>query len=283
MKLAQFYPEDVLWVTEDVAKAKSDGDIDRLMRLYRDMIYYNDHHLGALIEKLKELKLYEDTFLIVTGDHGEAFGEHGFNSHGREPYDELLRVPLIMKFPFSQFHGEVSSIVQHIDIVPTLLDFLKIPTGNHRSMQGRSLLPLLRDQRPVNEYAFAEHWPGRQYVSHIAFRTEDYKLIAVRRQEVTLRQWFRDPRKLWPSPWFVYKPLSLYDLRKDPGEKINIIKEEEDRTRRFHSRVKSILRDNKNVARAFKKKGVAGGLETRDVKKVDDEVSKQLKALGYFD
>ena len=44
-----------IWVTEDVAKAKSDGDIDRLMRLYEDMIYYNDHHLGALIEKLKGL------------------------------------------------------------------------------------------------------------------------------------------------------------------------------------------------------------------------------------
>ena len=86
---------------------------------------------------------------------------------------------------------------------------------------------------PVNEYAFAEHWPGRQYVSHIAFRTEDYKLMAVRRQEVTLRQWLRDRRKLWPSPWFVYKPLSLYDLRKDPGEKVNIIQEEKDRDPTF--------------------------------------------------
>ena len=271
-------------VAEEIEAATSPSEIDLLVRLYEDMIVYNDYHLGFLIEKLKEVGLHEETFLIVTGDHGEAFGEHGFNSHGREPYDELIRVPVIMKFPFSQFYGKVSSIVQHIDIMPTLLDFLKIPTGNNRSMQGRSLLPLLRDQIPINEYAFAEHWPGRQYLSHIAIRTEEYKFMAVRRRELSLRQWFRDRKKLWPSPWFVYKPLYLYDLKEDPGEKINIIHEEKNKTRRFHSLLKRILRNNGHVAQTFEKeKGVEEGLDTKDVKKVDDEVLKQLKALGYFD
>jgi len=283
MRLAYFYPDDVIWVTEDVAKAKSDVEIDRLMRLYEDMIYYNDYHLGALIEKLKLLGLYDEALLIVTGDHGEAFGEHGFNSHGREPYDELIRVPLIMKFPFSKYHGEVSSIVQHIDIVPTIIDYLSVPKDD-MMLQGKSAMPLLREKARINEYAFTEHRPSSQYPGYISLRSQDYKCLAVRRKEVTFWQWLKERNRLWPSPWFIYKPMFLYDLRKDPGERLNLIHEEIDESQRFQSRIKTILKANEKVAQTLKKKkGLGEGFDAKEVKKVDDEVSRQLKTLGYFD
>jgi arylsulfatase A-like enzyme len=284
VRLARFCPQDDMKLAEEIEAATSPSEIDLLVRLYEDMIFYNDHHLGFLIEKLKEVGLYDETFLIVTGDHGEAFGEHGVTSHGRIPHDEQIRIPLIMKFPFSEFYGKVSSIVQHIDIVPTLLDILKIHAGNDGAIQGRSLLPLLRDQVPVNEYAFTEHWPGRQYVSHIAIRTEDYKFIAARRQEVTLRQWIRDRKKLWPSPWFVYKPLFLFDLRSDPSEKENIIEERKDIARQSHSLLKSIVRENTRRGRELKRNrdDIENPIKENEAK-VDKEVASQLKALGYFD
>src|SRR3990172_11785711 len=93
MRLARFHLQDDIRVAEEIDAATSPNEIDLLIRLYEDMIVYNDHHLGVLIERLRELGLYEETFLMITGDHGEAFGEHGATAHGRVPHDEQIRVP----------------------------------------------------------------------------------------------------------------------------------------------------------------------------------------------
>jgi arylsulfatase A-like enzyme len=282
MGLARFCPQDRIRLAEEIEAATSPDEIDLLGRLYEDMIVYNDHHLGLLIEKLKEAGLYEETLLIVTGDHGEAFGEHGVNSHGRVPHDEQIRVPLMMKFPHSQFPGVVSSLVQHIDIVPTLLDYGAIPSGN-MFVQGKNLMPVLRDHVKVNGYAFSELL-HREFPSYVALRTEEYKLIAARRGEVSLRKWLKDPRKLWPSPWFVYKPLYLFDIKNDPLERENVIGKKKGMARQCHSMLKEILRENTRRAQELaKNRKMSESPPAEDALKVDTEVASQLKALGYFD
>lgn len=283
MKLARFYRHDDILLTDDIQKAKLPEEIDVLRGLYEDMIVYNDNHFGVLIEKLKELDIYDNAFIVLTGDHGEAFGEHETTSHGRIPYDEQIRVPLIMKFPHSEFLGEISDIVQHIDIMPCILDYLKVPMDKV-PLQGKSMLPLLRNGVKINDYTVAELWPGRQYLSYISLRTNDYKYIAVRRPEIKLRQLAKDWRKLWPSPWFVYKPLYLFNLRKDSKETMNVINEEKKIVRDFGSRTAEIVAANKNLMRMLEnahsgdRRSKANGDKTTDA-----EVVKQLKALGYFD
>ena len=96
--------DEVLWVKQTL-RMRGKKQIEQLKGLYQDMIYFNDYHLGLLIEELKNRDLFDRTLLIVTGDHGEAFGEHGVNSHAGRPYDEQIRVPLIMKLPEDRYGG----------------------------------------------------------------------------------------------------------------------------------------------------------------------------------
>ncbi len=68
---------------------------------YDGEIHYMDHHLGRLFDHLKFKEIYDETWIIITGDHGELFGEHGHNGHGNRPYQEVVHVPLIIKYPQS--------------------------------------------------------------------------------------------------------------------------------------------------------------------------------------
>jgi membrane-anchored protein YejM (alkaline phosphatase superfamily) len=95
---------------------------------YDSGIRYIDSCLGLLFERLKALNVYDNTLIIVTSDHGEAFGEHGEMYHGRTLYEEVLRVPLIIKYPSSApRQGVVEKQVSLVDLFPTVLSFLHLP------------------------------------------------------------------------------------------------------------------------------------------------------------
>ncbi|MDE1869312.1 MAG: sulfatase [Candidatus Micrarchaeota archaeon] len=83
-------------------KPYSDGRVRELKADYVSEAEYLDGHIGALIEMLKMRGLYEDTMIIFTSDHGQAFNEHGFMYHGIYLYDEIVRVPLIVKYPHNR-------------------------------------------------------------------------------------------------------------------------------------------------------------------------------------
>jgi arylsulfatase A-like enzyme len=117
---------------------------DNIVALYDGEIRYTDEKLLLpLVARLKELEIYDNTLLIVTSDHGEEFDEHGGWLHGQTLYDEAIRVPLVIKFPGSEHHGRrVDARARIIDILPTVLDVLDIPTDQGK-VEGLSLLPLL--------------------------------------------------------------------------------------------------------------------------------------------
>jgi arylsulfatase A-like enzyme len=280
-ELRRFAPSTEYVSCEDLAVMKDEKELKKSELLYRDMIYFNDHQIGVLMEALRKMGLYEDMLLILTGDHGEAFGEHGVTCHGKVPHEEQIRVPLIMKFPFSRFTGEVSSMVQHIDIVPTVLDVLGLP-GGPGVMQGRSLVPALRDHLKVNDYAFAEYQLKKEFPSYISVRTEEYKYIAVRPPEKRWTRRFRERMKLRPSTRFRYKPVSLFNLKNDPEEKVNILSVEREKARSLHAVGRTFYCENQKRM-AFLERGASGpGAHGMD-QKPDEEVAKQLKALGYFE
>jgi arylsulfatase A-like enzyme len=121
---------------------------DKLNR-YLNCVRYLDFFLKNLIEQYKMLGLYEDTLFVIFGDHGEGFGEHGRYVHEDNPYEESLRVPLVIHAPWRFEHGErVEKLSNLTDILPTVLDLLgyELKGGKY---PGYSLLSPLPEDRTL--------------------------------------------------------------------------------------------------------------------------------------
>ena len=112
---------------EDTEITESERRKKHALSQYDGEIAYLDDQMGKLFERLKELKIYDNTMLIITSDHGEYFGEHDFWGHGHELYQEVIKVPLIIKYPSSSPQkGVYLKKVSLVDIVPTILNFLNL-------------------------------------------------------------------------------------------------------------------------------------------------------------
>lgn len=120
-------------------------DVEHLLALYDGEITYWDAQLGMLLDKLESLGLLDNTLLVVTADHGEMFGEHGEWSHAGSLYEEVVQVPLLMRYSGVITPGlQISTAVQSMDLMPTILDYTDItPTT---SIQAISLRPLISGQ-----------------------------------------------------------------------------------------------------------------------------------------
>jgi lipoteichoic acid synthase len=121
---------------------------DKLNR-YLNCVRYVDFFLKNLIEQYKKLGHYEDTIFVIFGDHGEGFGEHGRYVHEDNPYEESLRVPLVIHAPWRFQHGErVEELSNLTDVLPTVLDLLgyELEGGKY---PGYSLLRPLPEERTL--------------------------------------------------------------------------------------------------------------------------------------
>ncbi len=156
-------------------------EIDTMEALYDGCIRYADAEVGGLIDKLRELDLYDQSLIVVTSDHGEEFAEHGRFLHSRTDYEELVKIPLILKLPGSRFRGRrVPHLAAMVDLMPTVLELMAAAPG--AGIQGRSLMPAIADDLPV-------------------------------RRAVHIRDVLRTPR--WK---YLGRSSRLYDLSADPGE-----------------------------------------------------------------
>ncbi len=111
--------------------------VESVKDLYADSLAYVDAQIARLFEHLRRRGLWDRTLIVVTGDHGQAFYEHGFTSHGSQIYNEVMKVPLIFRAP--ELHPGIDHRpAQHIDVPPTILNLLGLPP--HPSFQGIDLL-----------------------------------------------------------------------------------------------------------------------------------------------
>ncbi len=104
--------------------------------VYADSLAYVDSQIARLFEHLKRRGIWDRTVVVLTGDHGQAFYEHGFAAHASAIMNEVMKVPLVIRVPGLQPRVE-SRPAQHIDIAPSVLDLLRLPP--HPSFQGISL------------------------------------------------------------------------------------------------------------------------------------------------
>jgi arylsulfatase A-like enzyme len=119
----------------------SELDIRHLLDLYDEEIAYFDEQFSRLLDELGALDAVDGSIIILASDHGEEFMEHGHHiKHCRVIYDTSTRVPLIMKIPGVPGR-RVETAVENVDIMPTVLDYLAIPTDRYR-LSGQSLRPV---------------------------------------------------------------------------------------------------------------------------------------------
>jgi len=195
----------------------TDRELRILHALYRAEIAYLDRRIGELRETLEESGEFEDTVFVVTSDHGENIGDHGFMDHQYSLYDTLLHVPLIV-------HGEdfdggqVDDLVQLTDLAPTLLDAAAIDAPEiRRKFQGRSFHPdsgVDPRKHVVAEYMAPQ--PSmealREQVGTLPDNTTrlDRSLRAIRTDEAKLIRGSDGSRE-------------FYDVQDDPGESMDLV------------------------------------------------------------
>ena len=172
--------------------APSARDLAHLVALYDRGIAYTDYWIGRLSDELERRHLYGDTLFIVTADHGEEFRDHGGLEHGLTYYDELLRVPLIMRVPGYAGGQTIAEQVGLIDVMPTILDLVGAP--NRLALQGRSLVPLLAGKTLPDRLLYAE---ADVAGARVAMRSNTIKYVETvegkRREAYDLA---RDPHEL---------------------------------------------------------------------------------------
>ncbi len=205
-----------------------DEQMRRVIELYDMAIQYVDEQVGRLIEKLVQLGVYDQTLIIVTSDHGEAFFDHERFMHGAyyDLHDEILKVPLIIRFPQGTVKPQaIRRQVRLLDLAPTIVELLGLPKPSR--MEGVSLLSLLSGENNPDypQHCISEMWDfidGWSAPWHcLAIRTEAYKYVYDNRR---------------PDSY------ELYDLRADPGERHNLRRARPEISARFQA----ILQDHLN-------------------------------------
>lgn len=224
-------------------------DIQHLEALYDGEITLNDEAFGELIEKLKELQLYNRTLVLFTSDHGEEFYEHQGVKHGDTLYEEQIHIPIIIRDPF-HFPSEqrIGSMVGTIDIMPTILRLLNISVP--AECEGKSLIPLIKDEKNffIDNLFFEEDLDG---IIIQAIRRKQWKLI------------------FYPKT----NKLVLFNLEKDAEEKHDMATE-------YPELASSLYEEMKHWHQKQIEKRT--GLLRPKVQKLSEETIKQLRALGYL-
>ena len=272
--------------------ARTPEDMQRLIDLYDSEIYYTDHCFGQLRSKLEDLDLWDDTLMIVTGDHGEAFGDHGYMLHGHIPYEELLRVPLLAKFPGKTGSGaqRIPEMTSHLDIAPTILETLQIEDSDaHRAYQGKSIVPLLETRGELHDYLYSECQPSVAGTVFSSIRSPEWKLCLTE-PPAEGRNWGRVIKRLLGSPRLLWELLThpkfywkrqiamqremLFNLEKDPEERINLRESQPAQADEMKRLLLAWRERNRQLA--------AQRPDADEDFEVDEETINQLKGLGYL-
>jgi len=224
--------------------------------LYDGEIRYTDQEIGRLLRRLRGPGLGSRTAIVFSADHGESLGEHEYYfEHGRLPYDDCVRVPLIVRLPGGEGGGRVvDRPVELLDLLPTLLGLAGVPVPPEA--EGRSLAPLLAgesdpDRPPVafTESGYTDTWQR-------AVRDERWKLV-----------WMPDPADrglVDAAEW------SLYDLAADPGEIRNVASEHPDEIGRLRAALE-----------AWIQRPQASTVTATRAPTIDRATEERLRKLGY--
>jgi arylsulfatase A-like enzyme len=235
-------------------------DLAHVIALYDGEIRYTDDHLGRLVDRLADLGLLDDTILVVTSDHGDEFFEHGGKGHGLTVYDELILVPLVVRYPPRIPAGQrIPGQVRHVDVGPTLLSLAAVaaPTdfgtrGRYEPMvRERDLTPWITGDPQAAPFPELVAIPETQMIFGFgagAVRTAERKLIE-----------YNHPRN----------PRQLFDVRRDPGERTDL------------AAAQPATAERLSAVRKESHRALADWTSPTTDHLLDEETRARLRALGY--
>jgi arylsulfatase A-like enzyme len=223
------------------------AEFDGMIALYDGEIRYLDDQFKLMWEQMERLHLLDNTLVVITADHGESIGEHGFLDHGHNLYQEQIHVPLIV---IDSRLGEGKSVEQPVeitDVFPTVLEAVKLPM--QKDLQGRSLFHAA--DQPVGRSILAEI-DSDPYPRFTAFRRDQRMLM---QQEIKFIA-SSDGKNM------------LFDLSSDPAELANLVQEKEAQAQQMYQQVTGIFQ-------------TLAKYRLRGTGELDNETRERLKALGY--
>jgi arylsulfatase A-like enzyme len=230
-----------------------DGDVER----YDQEVALVDGEIGRLLGALDEQGLADDTLVIVVGDHGEEFGEHGGHYH-YTCHEEVVRIPLVIRAPGRDAASD-GSHAEQIDIVPTVLEALGVPVPD--GLPGRNLLASEREGRPV--FIERERPPGFRQRS-VVFG--DYKLVHVARTDTM--QIPERSRGIASTVENLEPGFQMYDLSRDGEERWDLFSTGSVKARELATLL---------VAHH------SGQRTKSDQIELDEQTREQLRKLGYIE
>ncbi len=206
---------------------------------YAGEVAYVDHYVGRFLEKLKQCGYYDDSLIIILSDHGHPLADHGKFLKGPDRmYNELLKVPFMMRFPGGEYGGrDIEALAQFPDILPTIYDALGMSINN-AILPGFSLMPVIRGEKEaVREYTISGF--------------NSYGIIAE-----------AEDRSIRDLKWnYILRPEGqedeLYDQVDDPRERVNLIREYPAEAKRLSS----CLGLYRTIQKSFLVSGVQGRFE----------------------
>jgi arylsulfatase A-like enzyme len=222
--------------------------VDLFKDFYRQDIEYLDDWIGEVVGKLKARKLYDNSVIVFTSDHGEEFYEHGGWWHGTTLYEEVVRVPLIAKRPAGEGAGLFSdSLCGLLEVAPTIL--AELDRDVPAEMQGQNLFDL-----PIEE----EGIPG-------IFSEADHEGNIVQMLRIGPWKYIKtNPDNPRQRP-----PQQLFYLPDDPGELINLVDSNPDKAEEMELLLKAKYQEV-----------LAGKVEGAEME-MDQATQERLRALGY--
>ncbi|MEP0846307.1 MAG: sulfatase-like hydrolase/transferase, partial [Phycisphaerae bacterium] len=249
---------------QSMHQVQSERDIAHARALYDEEVLYADHRFGLFVDALSHARRLDDATILVTADHGEHLFEHGewAGGHGvRHLFEEALRVPLIVCGPAVRARGPLDRPAQLLDVMPTILDLLGVAAP--AALAGESLAPLLRAQpagpgpaRDIVTCALTQRKDVQRYVINESGR---WKLICGRAT----------------TPGYVMdesvQKFELYDLKADPGEQRDVLREQPDVVRRLVAKLLSF----KDQHRPYDVQAPPEQVE------FDAKQLRELRSLGY--
>ena len=216
-------------------------------RPYDGEIAFADAQVGRVIRFLKSKGLYNNTLIVLSGDHGESLGEHGEKTHGFFIYNATLHVPFMIHLPGTAAPRVVPELVSLADLMPTVLQTLKMETPSQ--VQGRSLLPLIK-AKPKDEEARSLY--AETFLPRLHFNWSELRGVE------SAKYHFIDA----PRP-------ELYDLTKDPGETQNLYSDKKAVGEEMRARLAGLIRQ------------YSAGQELAEKTGLDPALMERLKSLGY--
>jgi arylsulfatase A-like enzyme len=226
------------------------GDLDFMVSQYDANLFYADQLVARVLQRLADLGIADRTLVVVTADHGEAFGQHGRFFHGSTLYEEMIRIPLVVRFPLGVAvqPARVDVPVTLVDLFPTFVDLFGLTLAKPLVTDGTSLVPLM-----VNP---STPWPRTtlfaQADTSVAAIGRDFKYL------VRLDQQGREEQ--------------LFGLGGDPAERFDLAPALVTQVERMRAEVATLLGGpviNQSIEAA--------------VGPLDDERRRQLQSLGYLD